>query len=178
MFGTLLQHNVQRQRQVQWRLKSDCCGDRRAGRGARLPGLNGFNEQVSGVIWQVQILHSELWDYCATPFGAAGRGRYETRSGPMQCECLVDRPNQDLVRCPNKATQRLTISHLKVYLLICEDYSTRQLAWAEHYRSLPGSVVVESVQWALVWLRWFDSRCCATLRLATGLAGFGGGTSN
>ena len=80
------------------------------------------------------LLHS------AQPIG----GRYETRSGPMQCECLVDRPNQELVRC-NKATQRLTISHLKIRLLICEDCSARQLAWAEPYRSLPGSVVVEPV---------------------------------
>src|SRR6516162_10106712 len=52
----------------------------------------------------------------ATPI----RGRYETRCKPMQCECVVDRPNQGLVRCANKATQRLTISHLKIRLLACE----------------------------------------------------------
>ena len=65
---------------------------------------------------------------------------------PMQCECLVDRPNQGLVRCPNKATQRLTISDFKIRLLACEACGARQLAWwAEPYRSLPGSVVVEPV---------------------------------
>jgi len=63
----------------------------------------------------------------------------------MQCGCLVDRPNQTLVRCPNKATQRLIISHLKVRLLICEDCSALQLAWAEPYRRLPGQFVVEPV---------------------------------
>ena len=61
----------------------------------------------------------------------------------MQCECLADRPNQGLVRCANKATQRLTISHLKIRLLACEACGARQLAWAEPYRSLPGLVVVE-----------------------------------
>ena len=61
----------------------------------------------------------------------------------MQCECLVDRPNQGLVRCANKATQRLSISHLKIRLLACEACGARQLAWAEPYRSLPGLVVVE-----------------------------------
>src|SRR5262249_5330377 len=61
----------------------------------------------------------------------------------MQCECLVDRPNQGLVRCANKATQRLTISYLKICLLACEACGARQLAWAEPYRSLPGLVVVE-----------------------------------
>ena len=62
----------------------------------------------------------------------------------MQCECLVDRPNQGLVRCANEATQRLTISHLKIIrLLACEACGARQLAWAEPYRSLPGLVVVE-----------------------------------
>ena len=83
-----------------------------------------------------ELLHSER----------PGRGCYEIRSGPMQCECLVDRPNQDLVRCLNKATQRLIISHLKIRLLICEDCTARQLAWAERYRRLPaGSVVIEPV---------------------------------
>ena len=38
------------------------------------------------------------------------RGRYETRWKPMQCECVVDRPNQGLVRCANKATQRLSMA--------------------------------------------------------------------
>ena len=61
----------------------------------------------------------------------------------MRCECLVDGPNQGLVRCANKATQRLTISHLKIRLLACEACGARQLAWAEPYRSLPGLVVVE-----------------------------------
>jgi len=61
----------------------------------------------------------------------------------MQCECVVDRPNQGLVRCANKATQRLTISHLKIRLLACEACGARQLAWAEPYRNLPGLVVVE-----------------------------------
>jgi hypothetical protein len=64
----------------------------------------------------------------------------------MECECLVDRPNQGLVRCPNKATQRLTISHLKIRLLACEACGALQLAWAEPYRSLPGLVVVEPVE--------------------------------
>src|SRR5262249_6086082 len=68
------------------------------------------------------------------------------RSKPMQCECLLDRPNQGLVRCANKATQRLTISHLKIRLLVCEACAARQLAWAEPYRSLPGLVVVEPVE--------------------------------
>src|SRR5262249_23019606 len=67
------------------------------------------------------------------------RGRYETRCKPMQCECLVDRPGQGLVRCANKATQRLTISHLKIIrLLACEACGARKLAWAEPY-----GVVVE-----------------------------------
>jgi len=64
----------------------------------------------------------------------------------MQRECIVARPNQELVRCPNKATQRLTISHLKVRLLICEECGARQLTWAKLYRSPPGSVVVEPLQ--------------------------------
>src|SRR6516164_6720689 len=71
------------------------------------------------------------------------RGRYETRWKPMQCECVVDRPNQGLVRCANKSTQRLSISHLKIRLLACEACGARQLAWAEPYRNLPGLVVVE-----------------------------------
>jgi len=59
----------------------------------------------------------------------------------MQCECLVDQPNQGLFRCANKATQRLTISHLKIHLLACEACGARQLAWwAEPY---PGLVIVE-----------------------------------
>jgi len=73
-------------------------------------------------------------------------GRYETPMQAMQCECLVDRPNQGLVRCANKATQRLIISHLKVRLLVCDACGARQLAWAEPYRSLPGLVVVEPVE--------------------------------
>jgi len=67
-------------------------------------------------------------------------------SKPMQCECLVERPNQGLVRCAKKATQRLTISHVKIRLLACEACGARQLAWAEPYRSLPGVVVVEPVE--------------------------------
>jgi hypothetical protein len=59
----------------------------------------------------------------------------------MQCECLVDRSNQGLVRCANKATQRITISHLKICLLACEACGARQLAWAGP--CLPGPVVVE-----------------------------------
>src|SRR5262245_5876463 len=71
----------------------------------------------------------------------------ETRCKPMQCECLVERPGQGLVRCANKATQRLTISHLKIIrLLACEVCGARQLAWAEPYRSLPGLVVVEPAE--------------------------------
>src|SRR5262245_48394955 len=46
----------------------------------------------------------------------------------------------------SKATQRLTISHLKIRLLVCEACGARQLAWAEPYRSLPGLVVVEPVE--------------------------------
>src|SRR5262249_36003533 len=88
-------------------------------------------------LWDTALLHSEYRN--ATPI----RGRYETRCKPMQCECLVDRPNQGLVRCANKATQRLTISHLKIRLLACEACGARQLAWAEPYRSLPGLVVVQ-----------------------------------
>ena len=65
----------------------------------------------------------------------------------MQCECLVDQPNQELVRCANKATQRLTISRLKIRLLACEACGARQLAWwAESYGSLPGLVVEPLVQ--------------------------------
>jgi len=60
----------------------------------------------------------------------------------LQCECLVDQPNQGLVRCANEATQRLTISHLKIIrLLACEACGARQLAWAGP--CLPGRVVVE-----------------------------------
>ena len=86
------------------------------------------------------LLHSVAED------ANANQGRYEARSKSMQCECLVDRPNQGLVRCPSKATQRLTISHLKIRLLVCEACGARQLAWAEPYRSLRGLVVVEPVE--------------------------------
>jgi len=64
----------------------------------------------------------------------------------MQCECVVDRLNQGLARCLNKATQRLIISHLKIRLLTCEDCGARQLTWAKPYQSLPGSVVVEPME--------------------------------
>ena len=103
----------------------------------------GFDKQIFGAIKQLPSPNSELWDGCATPFRAATpiRGRYETRWKPMQCECFVDRPNQGLVRCANEATQRLTISHLKIRLLACEACGARQIAWAGPW--LPGLVVVE-----------------------------------
>ena len=92
------------------------------------------------------------------------RGVMKLDSKPMQCECLVDQPNQGLVRCPSKATQRLTISHLKIRLLVCEACGARQLAWAEPYRSLPGLVVVEPGR-----RRLFD--CCPGRVLVSRLAG-------
>jgi hypothetical protein len=63
----------------------------------------------------------------------------------MQCECIVERPNQGLARCANKATQQLTISHLKICLLTCEACGVRQLAWADPHRNLPELVVVEPI---------------------------------
>ena len=86
--------------------------------------------------------NQEFYSIQSTEHATPIRGRYETRWKPMQCECLVAQPNQGLFRCANKATQRLTISHLKVIrLLACEACGVRKLAWAE-----PHPVVVEPAE--------------------------------